>query len=110
MIANSGGPPFQIYVTPQKLPRDVFVGSMVIFFFVINWLKVLPFMALGQFTGQNLMTSVVLFPLAVASTWAGIWLVRRVPGDAFYRIIYVLMVLVGSKLVWDGAKLLATAC
>jgi uncharacterized membrane protein YfcA len=46
---------------------------------------------------------VVLLPLAIASTWAGVWLVRRVPGQAFYRIIYVLLILVGVKLAWDGA-------
>ena len=27
MIAHAGGPPFQIYVLPQRLPRDVFVGT-----------------------------------------------------------------------------------
>jgi uncharacterized protein len=106
MVANTGGPPFQIHVTPQKLARDTFIGTMVLFFFIINWLKVVPFIALGQFTGRNLWTSLVLVPVAVLSTWAGIWLVRRVSGESFYRIIYALMLLVGGKLIWDGTRLL----
>ena len=46
----------------------------------------------------------MLFPLAVASTWAGVWLVRRVCGERFYDIVYVLLLLLGGKLVWDGAR------
>lgn len=107
MVANTGAPPFQIYVTPQRLPRDIFVGTSVLFFFIINWVKVAPFFALGQFTTENVLTSLVLFPLAILSTWAGIWLVRRVSPDAFYRIIYGLMLLIGLKLIYDGVTMLA---
>jgi uncharacterized protein len=102
MIANTGAPPFQIYVTPQRLPRDVFVGTMSIFFAVVNWVKVPPFIALGLFTRETLLTSVVLFPIAIAATWAGVLLVRRVSADQFSRMIYSLMILIGVKLIWDG--------
>jgi uncharacterized membrane protein YfcA len=103
MIAHAGGPPFQIYVLPQRLPRDTLVGTSAVFFALINWIKVPPYIALGQFTDENLGTSAVLFPLAIASTWAGVWLVRRVPAERFYTIIYILLVCVGAKLVYDGA-------
>jgi uncharacterized membrane protein YfcA len=102
MIANAGGPPFQIHVMPQRLPRDVFIGTSLIFFAIVNWVKVPPFIALGLFTRETLLTSFVLFPLAIAATWAGVLLVRRVPADPFYRIVYGLMMLVGAKLIWDG--------
>jgi uncharacterized membrane protein YfcA len=102
MIAHAGGPPFQIYVMPQRLARDVFVGTGAVFFALINWIKVPPYMALGQFSPENLSTSAALFPLAVATTWAGVLLVRRVPAERFYLIVYSLLVLVGLKLIWDG--------
>ena len=50
-----------------------------------------------------LLAALVLLPLAIASTAAGVWLVRRVPAGNFYRIIYVLLIAVGAKLAWDGA-------
>jgi uncharacterized membrane protein YfcA len=106
MIAHAGGPPFQIYVMPQKLPRDVFVGTGAVFFALNNWIKVPPYIALGQFTGENMATAAALFPVAIASTWAGVWLVRRVSGQRFYTIVYILLVLVGAKLVFDGARAL----
>lgn len=106
MIAHAGGPPFQIYVLPQRLPPAVFVGTGAIFFAVINLIKVGPYLALGQFTPANLLASAALFPVAIAATFAGVWLVRRVPAQRFYTIIYVLLLAVGAKLVFDGARAL----
>jgi len=106
MIAHAGGPPFQIYVMPQRLPRDVFVGTGAIVFALVNWIKVPPYLALGQFTVENMATAAALFPVAIASTWAGVLLVRRVSGQNFYTAVYILLVLVGLKLVYDGASAL----
>jgi len=108
MIAHAGGPPFQIYVIPQRLPRDIFVGTGVMFFAAVNLIKVPPYFALGQFSSENLLTSAVLFPLAVASTLAGVWLVRRVAAERFYDIVYGLLLLLGVKLVVDGVSWLLT--
>jgi uncharacterized membrane protein YfcA len=102
MIAHAGGPPFQIYVMPQRLPRDVFVGTGAVFFALNNWIKVPPYFALGQLTAENMAAAAVLFPLAIASTWAGVRLVRHVSGERFYTLVYGLLVLVGSKLIFDG--------
>ena len=33
----------------------------------------------------------------------GVWLVRRTPAEAFYRVIYVLIFLIGLQLVWSGS-------
>ena len=106
MVAHAGGPPFQIYVMPQRLPRDIFVGTGAVLFALINWIKVPPYLALGQFTAENLATAGALFPVAIASTWAGVLLVRRFSGQRFYTVVYVLLVLVGAKLVYDGAAAL----
>ncbi|WP_164156040.1 sulfite exporter TauE/SafE family protein [Sandarakinorhabdus rubra] len=101
-IAHAGGPPFQMHVLPMKLPRDVFIGTSSLFFAIINWLKVPAYWALGTFTPANLWTAAALMPAAIASTWAGTVLVRRVDGPRFYAIMHLLMILVGAKLTWDG--------
>lgn len=104
MVAHAGGPPFQIYVMPQKLPPAVFVGTGAIFFAAMNLVKLVPYIALGQLSAQNLAASAALLPVAVAATFAGVWLVRRVPAERFYGIIYWLLLLVGLKLVLDGMR------
>ncbi len=104
MVAHAGGPPFQIYVMPQKLKPAVFVGTGAVFFAAMNLVKLVPYLALGQLNGQNLLASAALLPFAVAATFAGVWLVRRVPPERFYGIVYWLLLLVGLKLVYDGLR------
>ncbi|PSJ42951.1 sulfite exporter TauE/SafE family protein [Allosphingosinicella deserti] len=104
-IAHAGGPPFQMWVMPRKLPRDVFVGTSAIFFAVVNWIKVPAYLALGQFTTENAVTAAMLLPLAVLSSLAGVKLVRKVSPERFYVIVYWLMIVAGTKLLLDGLGL-----
>lgn len=106
-IAHAGGPPYQIYVFPQRLERDVLVGTTAIFFAVVNWIKVPAYVALGQFTPVNLLASAALAPVAIVATFAGVWLVRRVHPDRFYALVYGLTVAVGVKLLWDAVRMLS---
>lgn len=101
-IAHAGGPPFQMWVMPRRLPRDVFVGTTAIFFAVVNWIKVPAYVALGQFTLDNAAATAVLLPFAVLASLAGVRLVRRVSGERLYRIVYALMIVAGAKLLLDG--------
>jgi len=108
-IANTGGPPFQIYVLPKKLEKEVFVGTYSLFFAIGNALKVVPYFLLGQLNPTNLGTSAALLPLAVAANLGGVWLVRRTPAEAFYKIIYVLIFLIGLQLLYAGGAELVGA-
>jgi uncharacterized membrane protein YfcA len=101
-IAHAGGPPFQMWVMPKKLPRDTFVGTAAIFFAIINWIKVPAYLALGEFTRANLVAAAVLLPIAVLASVAGVKLVRRFSMERFYALIYGLMVVAGAKLVIDA--------
>jgi len=101
-IAHAGQPPFQLWVLPRNLPRELLVGTTALFFAVINWIKVPAYAALGQFTPANLLTSAALLPLALISTVAGVALVRRVPAERFFTAIYVLMIAVGAALLWEA--------
>jgi hypothetical protein len=104
MIANAGGPPFQVYIIPQKLPKDLFIGTGIVFFAALNWFKLPLFIALGQLSRDSLLTSLALFPLAIVSTWAGVLLVRRTSAERFFTLIYLLLIGVGAKLLWDGLR------
>lgn len=97
-IAHAGAPPFQMWVIPRHLPRDILVGTTAIAFAVMNWMKIPAYAALGQFTRENLQTSAFLMPVALASTAAGVVLVRKIDAARFYTLIYVLMVVLGLKL------------
>ncbi|MGA1372355.1 MAG: TSUP family transporter, partial [Pseudomonadales bacterium] len=68
----------------------------------LNWAKVPAFFALGELDQTNLTIAAILMPFAILSTLAGVWLVRRIDPDRFYRLIYGLMILLGVKLVYDA--------
>lgn len=101
-IAHAGQPPFQLWVLPRGLAPQALVGTTAVFFAVVNWIKVPAYLALGQFTPANLLTAAALLPFALASTFAGVWLVRKIDAERFYTAIYWLMILVGVALVWEA--------
>lgn len=101
-LCQAGGPPFQVYVLPQRLDKLTFVGTMAIFFAIINVMKVVPYFALGQFSTAGLTTSITLVPLAVVTNFLGIWLVRVTPTTTFYKLTYVLMFGVSIALIYSA--------
>ena len=101
-VAHAGGPPMFAYLLPLRLDPRVVSATMAVFFAVINAVKVLPYAALGLLDLRNLLTSLLLVPLAPLGVWAGVWLVRRVDSTWFYRLAYLGMFLTGAKLLWDA--------
>ncbi|MDP4594061.1 MAG: sulfite exporter TauE/SafE family protein [Beijerinckiaceae bacterium] len=105
-IANAGAPPYQVYMIPLKLPPKEFAGTGALYFAILNYIKFFAFMHLGQVSAPNLATSAALFPLAIVATMGGVWLVKRMPLQAFYRIIYALTLAIGLRLIWSGLRAL----
>lgn len=98
-VAHAGGPPFQIWALTRGMPHTVFIGTSAIFFAILNWMKVPAFFALGQFTWPNMQLTLVFLPVAIASTVAGVWLVKRISAARFNTAISLLMVAVGAELL-----------
>lgn len=102
-ISHTGGPPFQIYMLPKRLAPALYAGTSAWFFAIVNAVKLGPYFLLGQLSTRNLEMSLYGLPAAFAGIALGLVLVRRVPATLFYRAAYVLILLLGIKLVWDGA-------
>lgn len=103
---HAGGGPASIYMLPLKLGKVVLVASMAVLFGIINLFKLIPYSLLGGFDQTNLMTSLVLMPLAPVGVKLGIWLLHRVSQDLIYRLCYFFLFLSGVKLFWDGGQAL----
>ena len=103
-VAHAGAPPYQVYMLPQKLPKRVYVGTAVYCYWIINLAKLPPYWALGQLSLGNLETSLILMPLAPIGMLLGIKLLHIIPEKPFYRIAYILVFLVGCRLLWSGAR------
>lgn len=99
MLANAGGPAWQIHLLPQRLDKLSYVGTVTMLFASSNLIKVPAFATLGYMTWDNMIVGAVLVPVAVLANYAGIWLVRRTPVELFFRIAYVLMFLIAVELI-----------
>ena len=99
MLANAGGPAWQIHLLPQKLEKLPYIGTMSILFAASNVVKVPGFLTLGYLTQDNLLIGLTLVPIAILSNYAGIWSVRRVSTEMFFRIAYVLMFVIAVELI-----------
>ena len=101
-IAHAGGPPVSMYLLRRSLNRTEFVATTVFFFIVVNYVKLIPYGWLGQLDSSNLLTSLVLAPLAPIGVEIGHLLHHRVSDRFFFRLMYVLLFVVGLKLIYDG--------
>ena len=86
----------------RGINRTQFVATTVVFFAVVNYVKLVPYYWLGQFDASNLKTSLVLAPLAPVGIGIGVWLHNRVTDQIFFRIAYAMLFVVGLKLIVDG--------
>ena len=102
MLANAGGPAWQMHLLPQGLDKLTYVGTITMLFAASNLIKIPAYGALGQLTAENLTIGAILLPVAVIANYAGIWLVRRTPTELFFRIAYVLMFLISIELIRSG--------
>ena len=98
-LAHVGGPPVTMYLLPQKLPRQVFVGTTLILFTIINLVKLIPYGLLGLLRIGNLTTILILAPVVFIGIRLGIYLNQRFSDVWFNRVIYALLLFTGIQLV-----------
>jgi uncharacterized protein len=102
-VAHAGGPPIMVYLLPLKLPQSRFIATMGVLFLTVNAIKLVPYAWLGQFSTDNLMTSLVLVPFVPIGIHLGRWLQTRVSHVVFYRISEISLFLNGLLLIYEGA-------
>ncbi len=101
-VSHTGGPPYQVYVMPLRLAPAVFSATTAFTFAAINVSKLIPYYFLGQLSASNLEIALALIPVGWLAMFGGVWMVRRVPARLFYQLAYVLIFLLGLKLIYDG--------
>lgn len=101
-VSHAGGPPAAIYLLGRGLAKTTYQASTVLVFWVINLVKFGVYAPLGLFTAETLYLNLILAPFAALGAWLGVKAHRLVPERAFFALTYVLLVLTGTKLIWDG--------
>jgi uncharacterized protein len=101
-VSHSGGPPFQMYVLPQRLDKMVFAGTSTIVFAIINLMKLPPYMLLGQVNMASLKEGLLLAPISLMGAFIGYRLTTIVPQKLFFRIVEVALFILAVSLIYEG--------
>ena len=101
-VSHAGGPPAAVYLLSRNLTKTQYQASTVLLFWVINIVKFVPYAFLGMFTLETFKANLVLAPFALLGAWLGVRAHRLVPETLFFGLTYVLLLVTGSKLIWDG--------
>ncbi len=101
-VAHAGGPPVLAYLLPKALNKSVQVGTMSMFFMVVNYVKLPQYIAVGQFAPKVLMSALVLAPFVPVGVWLGLKLHHALSPAAFTRSCQVIMLAMGVKLAFDA--------
>jgi hypothetical protein len=108
-LAHAAGPVATMYLFPQRMDRQFFVGTNAILFLVVNAAKLVPYAGLGMINGKGLSLSFSLAFLLPAGVWLGFWMNRKLNERIFGIIVYAITFFLGLQLatgfnpvVWAG--------
>jgi uncharacterized protein len=112
-FAHGAGPLVSMFLIPQQLPKEIYVGTTVLVFTWINWIK-MPFFCLDRtvidlpifapqalITRETLWMSLKFLPLVPLGVWLGVRLNRRFSEQGFLKTIYALTFLTGVQLIFN---------
>ena len=101
-ISHAGGPPYQVYILPQRMPKMVFAGTSTILFAVINLAKIVPYSTLYPYTKTSLIASSTLIPVAALGTVFGRYLIKQLSEKWFFLAVQIALFLISIKLVYSS--------
>lgn len=99
MVGNAAGPIMAIFLLAIALPKKQFIGTGAWFFLSVNLIKVPLYGGLGLITLESLTFNLWLIPAILIGGFLGIKLVPLIPQQIFNRIILILALAGGVKLL-----------
>ena len=91
-LAHNGVPPVSIYLILHEVTPKVFIATSVLFYAILNWIKVPYYLYIQLFDFQQLLRIAWIAPIIPLGVWFGKWMASRIPREVFDNIILVLMV------------------
>lgn len=100
MVGNAAGPIMTIYCLALGFERHAFIGTFAWFFFIVNLVKVGPFISRGMITLDTLQIGVQLIPMVLLGAVLGIYALPRIPQVWFDRMVKFLAAAAGLVLLF----------
>lgn len=98
-LIHAGGVILMLYLLPQGLSGRTFVATAWIFGVILNLLKLIPYVSFGLVNVQSLSMTLWLLPAMAVGAVFGILLNRTLSPVWFNRVVLVLVLVIGVKLM-----------
>ena len=98
---HAGGTPTSIYLLPLRMRKEIYVGTRIIFFTFVNLIKLPLYLSLSMTNFETFKQSLILFPVALIGILVGYQLLKKIKEKLFYNILYLLIFMTSSKLIFD---------
>ena len=98
---HAGGTPTSLYLLPLRMKKEIYVGTRIIFFTFVNLIKLPLYINLSMMNFETLKQSLILFPVALIGILIGYQLLKIIEEKLFYNILYALIFVTSSKLIFD---------
>lgn len=100
-VSHAAGPIMTLYWLEARLDKRKLVATLVVFFFVINAMKVPFYLLGGLISPATLWVSAGMLAVVPVGSLIGLWLNRRVAEGPFTAVMYVAAAVAGLRMVWQ---------
>jgi uncharacterized membrane protein YfcA len=107
-ITGIYAPLIAAYVHALRVDKRAFVYWLTAAFFLGGVVQVVSYWRLGLYSWTLVTYAVATFVPVVIGTWLGFWIQDRLPVTVFRRIVLLLVLVSGLRLVWPGLRLLSS--
>jgi uncharacterized membrane protein YfcA len=99
-LAHSGGPPVSIYLMLQDVTPIVFNGTAVLFFAILNWIKVPYYLYIHLFDFHRLWQIAWIAPIVPFGVWFGRWISAKISKEVFDGVMVAILALTAILLIF----------
>jgi uncharacterized membrane protein YfcA len=82
-VANAAGPVMSLYLLSKRLPKEEFVATGAVFFFILNLSKVPIYIWHSMISIRSLAFAGFMIPAVILGAVSGRWLIHRIPQRIF---------------------------
>lgn len=97
-VAHAGGLMMSVYMLQKRANPRAFVGTLVLFFAVINLFKIVAYANIGIITSQVLILVTVLAPIIILGGVIGNILNKKFSPELFRLTVLILIFIIGLRL------------
>lgn len=100
-LANAGGPPVTTYLLLQKVEPVRYVGTLALFFALLNLFKLPGFVAADIIDGDLMLRTVWALPFIPLGVWLGRHSIGRINPKVFDRLMTTLLLVAAFILLFQ---------